>query len=1047
MADSRKYFPVNHFAGVVKSYHPRAIPDDKVSDVLNVLFEFGKAKRRYGYNSIGANTPLDGIIMDIIYYEQLRTGDNFTVVLTTTSAYAYDSSTGNFSDITPLYNTGVISIDTDAATGTGTTWLTAWSGKIKRLKLGTNDPDVNSISFTGNIGGWVAAAASDAMSWCSVAYGNGVFISVASNSAQEKIIMRSTDNGATWSTITKVSNNVSWVSVSYGNGVFVAASSSGGTQKFMRSTDDGATWSVILVAGNSSSISSVSYGNGVWVAVCNSAIGGDPRVLRSTDDGTTWTSIEAAEENSWQSVSYGNGIWIAVSNDGINRVMRSADDGITWASVVVEALGWKSVAYGNGVFVAISTNGVNRIMRSTDDGVTWTPVVVPEYNIWRSICYGNNTFVAVSSDGTNRIMKSIDDGITWTLEASTEQNSWYSVCYGNGIFLSVSIDGTNRIEYFSPTVITSVSSTAGLYVGLELTSSITYPGTRIKAISWAGSTITTDIPFLSGGTGISFQADISDWFNITTVGSNTTLSISPTGSTTGDTTNTSAVVVNVPDTSILHVGMGVDGTGIAAETSILSIDSATQITLSKAATATNTAVALTLGVLVDAAHDINYVVKHCFNGDADNLFSSCMPYTDTIDDKILVFTNGVDKIKKWDGSGAISDLTMTGITCDWAKCVGYFGSSLSEHTIIANMNDGSTNLPHQIMVSDAGDPEAYSGAYYELLTSNDEITALKALGTRLVIYKRKSISLAWATPEGGNDDPLDLDQNKITEVGCPAPRTIQDFGSYHLFLGLSGDSVNVYAFNGINVETIGSDIYADLKSKVRLSMVHRSFAFTLQSRSLYCLFVPTGTSDYPDLVYVFNYVEKHWTIWEFTDMMMAYGFMRQEYNPTWAEIHALTTLWPAMEMRWSDLKFYSQDAFPLVGDAAGYVYDFRDIYDDDDGDDIDAFFVTKDYPLNDTKHTFKLLEGVVGYKGQEDGNDIQFQASVDFGNNYCNPITIEQDTSTDVADVHDHEYAETICNFYEKGRQARFKLNNVDGADFEIEGIIIGYTDEQGLTK
>lgn len=64
---------------------------------------------------------------------------------------------------------------------------------------------------------------------------------------------------------------------------------------------------------------------------------------------------------------------------------------------------------------------------------------------------------------------------------------------------------------------------------------------------------------------------------------------------TADTTNTSAALANVSSIANLIPGMAVSGTGIPASTVIASIDSATGITLSKAATATNSTVTVTFG--------------------------------------------------------------------------------------------------------------------------------------------------------------------------------------------------------------------------------------------------------------------------------------------------------------------------------------------------------------------------------------------------------------------------------------------------------------------
>jgi len=62
---------------------------------------------------------------------------------------------------------------------------------------------------------------------------------------------------------------------------------------------------------------------------------------------------------------------------------------------------------------------------------------------------------------------------------------------------------------------------------------------------------------------------------------------------TGDTTSGSAVVTNITDTSSLSTNFMVSGTGIPDDTFILSVDSATQVTLSAQASAAGTGTALT----------------------------------------------------------------------------------------------------------------------------------------------------------------------------------------------------------------------------------------------------------------------------------------------------------------------------------------------------------------------------------------------------------------------------------------------------------------------
>jgi hypothetical protein len=264
-----------------------------------------------------------------------------------------------------------------------------------------------------------------------VAYGNGVFVAVASDGSSR--VMTSTD-GETWTARTAAEAN-SWRSVVFGNGVFVAVASTG-TNQVMTSTN-GETWTARSAAGRNS-WNSVVYGNGVFVAVAGS---GTNRVMTSTN-GETWTARSAAEARIWQSVTYGNGVFVAVASDGSSRVMTSTD-GETWtAGTASEASFWSSVTYGNCVFVAVATFGTNRVMTSTN-GETWRSRSA-EANAWRSVTFGNGVFVALASDGSSRVMTSAD-GETWTARTAAAESSWFSVAYGNGVFVAVGNSGTNRV--------------------------------------------------------------------------------------------------------------------------------------------------------------------------------------------------------------------------------------------------------------------------------------------------------------------------------------------------------------------------------------------------------------------------------------------------------------------------------------------------------------------------------------------------------------------------------------------------------------------------
>ncbi len=215
---------------------------------------------------------------------------------------------------------------------------------------------------------WTARTAAEANPWRSVAYGNDLWVAVASNGTKQA--MTST-NGINWTSQTTGSEN-NWQSVAYG---------------------------VVTETGN-----------GLWVAVAPCC--GSGRVMTSPD-GIVWTERTDGVEanNNWRSMAYGNGRWVAVASTGSldNQVMTSTN-GETWTASTSHAGVWVSVAYGDSLWVAVAAaksadSGTNLVMTSPD-GIIWTVRAAAEFNEWNSVANGNGLWVSVASSGTKRVMTS-----------------------------------------------------------------------------------------------------------------------------------------------------------------------------------------------------------------------------------------------------------------------------------------------------------------------------------------------------------------------------------------------------------------------------------------------------------------------------------------------------------------------------------------------------------------------------------------------------------------------------------------------------------------
>lgn len=176
----------------------------------------------------------------------------------------------------------------------------------------------------------------------------------------------------------------------------------------------------------------------------------------------------------------------------------------------------------------------------------------------------------------------------------------------------------------------------------------------------------------------------------------------------------------------------------------------------------------------------------------------------------------------------------------------------------------------------------------------------------------------------------------------------------------------------------------------------------------------------------------------------------------------------------------------MIGDKDGFVYEISDkILSDRDGgknwltsypaddtqgySDIDffvnesgikGFIETADYELNDTRHTFRLLETLFGIFRKSEGA-VSVRCSVDMGANWTSwqsfnltDYGLQYQTNVD-------EYTEIILNWMSRGSQVRFQITNSNAGwtpstvainqsfyPFEIESLTIAYNDvDQGIMR
>lgn len=299
----------------------------------------------------------------------------------------------------------------------------SYTALFAELGLLANKPD--------GIATWTSRTLPASSAWTSVAFGNGVFVAVASTAAT----CTTSVDGITWVSRTMPSA-AAWSSVFYGAGLFVAVGNNA-----VATSPDGITWTARTIStGN---WSSVTYGGGQFVAVA----AGLAKAATSLD-GITWTDRTMSSSRSWRSVVYGNGVYVAVAGSVANTVASSSPDGISWTDRTLPlSVDWQSVSYGSGVFVAVNKTTPTTAATSTN-GTTWVAQAVPAIGLdLRAITYGAGQFVAVASASTTALNST--DGVNWTTRTLSVSQPWASVAFGAGVFAVVG-NGTANASVCAP---------------------------------------------------------------------------------------------------------------------------------------------------------------------------------------------------------------------------------------------------------------------------------------------------------------------------------------------------------------------------------------------------------------------------------------------------------------------------------------------------------------------------------------------------------------------------------------------------------------------
>ncbi len=287
-------------------------------------------------------------------------------------------------------------------------------------------------------------------------------------------VMRSTDDGATWSIIppptTKNLNAVIWNGSQF---VAVGDRVSGSVWSILTSPD-GLAWTLRTgPAGTARNLNGVAWNasNSLFAAV------GDQAAIITSPDGSTWTaqSAPAGVTANLNAVASDTGFLIAAGQNGTVITTSGASFGTTWtdrtavagaggenlfgaAAIPGEALvvgnhgtirvatnpttwtgssslpsrNWRGAYYSGGLWFIVDGNGTIR----TSDGTgapstwTWTDHPTPTPAILMAVDYTGSTYVAVGAAGAILTSPGGTAPFTWTSYTTGDQNTFQSVVWG-----------------------------------------------------------------------------------------------------------------------------------------------------------------------------------------------------------------------------------------------------------------------------------------------------------------------------------------------------------------------------------------------------------------------------------------------------------------------------------------------------------------------------------------------------------------------------------------------------------------------------------------
>lgn len=322
-------------------------------------------------------------------------------------------------------------------------------------------------------------------------------------------LMRSTDSGATWASVSALGNK-NWSKVAaQPNGQRVVAAVQRGP--VYMSNDYGVTFTEVVALGSRwwGQVQISSDGTRIAIAANPDVPNGHPntgRVYVSSDSGATWTYSEMGTTASALSMSRDGRYLVMGAWNG--SMYSSSDYGATWTQREASTLRYytEMSSSDDGQIVYAATL-YTKVMKSSDYGVTWTQLTNAENKIYRSIRSSVNGQKIIAVAQTGGTYTSQDAGATWLASNTDTNRNWYGSgisADGSQVFGAVNAGyiytGTFPTIYPISRPNVSASTTSGTQTSIDVSwNAIANANTyTLKVYDSSGSTVVKTITGISG---------------------------------------------------------------------------------------------------------------------------------------------------------------------------------------------------------------------------------------------------------------------------------------------------------------------------------------------------------------------------------------------------------------------------------------------------------------------------------------------------------------------------------------------------------------------